>query len=57
MGNDTSWRLMERVGMRREGHFIHDGFVRSRWVDVFAYGMLADEWTARHADLLPVVQV
>jgi hypothetical protein len=33
--------------MRREAHFVHDGFVRGRWVDVFAYAMLADEWRTR----------
>jgi RimJ/RimL family protein N-acetyltransferase len=47
---------MERVGMRREAHFVHDGFVRGRWVDVFAYAMLADEWAARHPELIPVVR-
>jgi aminoglycoside 6'-N-acetyltransferase len=54
--NERAWRLMERVEMRREAHFLHDGFVRGRWVDVFGYAMLADEWSARHADLLPVVR-
>jgi RimJ/RimL family protein N-acetyltransferase len=53
--NERAWRLMERVGMRREAHFVHDGFVRGRWVDVFAYGMLEDEWRARHPDLLAAV--
>ena len=53
--NERAWRLMERVGMRREAHFVHDGFVRGRWVDVFGYAMLADEWTARYPDLEIVV--
>jgi RimJ/RimL family protein N-acetyltransferase len=53
--NERAWRLMERVGMRREAHFVHDGFVRGRWVDVYAYGMLEDEWRARHPDLLAAV--
>ena len=53
--NERAWRLMERVGMRREAHFIHDGFIRGRWVDVYGYGMLADEWRERHADLLAAV--
>jgi RimJ/RimL family protein N-acetyltransferase len=53
--NERAWRLMERVGMRREAHFVHDGFVRGRWVDVFGYAMLADEWAARHPDLSTVV--
>jgi RimJ/RimL family protein N-acetyltransferase len=54
--NERAWRLMERVGMRREAHFIHDGFVRGRWVDVFGYAMLTEEWGARHPDLIPVVR-
>jgi RimJ/RimL family protein N-acetyltransferase len=53
--NERAWRLMERVGMRREAHLIHDGFVRGRWMDVFGYGMLADEWQARHPGLVAVV--
>lgn len=53
--NERAWRLMERVGMRREAHFVHDGFVRGRWVDVYAYGMLEDEWRARHPELIPIV--
>ena len=53
--NERAWRLMERVGMRREAHFVHDGFVRGRWVDVFGYAMLADEWATRHADLMLAV--
>jgi RimJ/RimL family protein N-acetyltransferase len=54
--NERAWRLMERVGMRREAHFVHDGFGRGRRVDVFGYAMLADEWAARHPDLIPVVR-
>ncbi len=53
--NERAWRLMERVGMRREAHFVHDGFVRGRWVDVYGYGMLADEWQSRHPDLVAAV--
>jgi RimJ/RimL family protein N-acetyltransferase len=54
--NERAWRLMERVGMRREAHFVQNGFVRGRWVDVYGYAMLADEWAARHPDLIPVVR-
>jgi RimJ/RimL family protein N-acetyltransferase len=55
--NERAWRLLERVGMRREAHFIHDGFVRGRWVDVYSYGMLIDEWHARYPELAAVVAV
>jgi RimJ/RimL family protein N-acetyltransferase len=53
--NERSWRLMERVGMRREGHFIHDGFVKGKWANVFSYGMLADEWHSRYPELIASV--
>ena len=34
LDNDTSWRLMERVGMRREVHAVQESLHRSgRWKD------------------------
>ncbi|HWE57694.1 MAG TPA: GNAT family protein [Acidimicrobiales bacterium] len=43
--NDASWRLMERVGMRREFHAIAESLHRSgRWLDTVMYAILADEW-------------
>ena len=43
--NEVSWRLMERVGMRREAHSVRDALHRSgRWLDGFEYALLADEW-------------
>ena len=46
--NEPSWRLMERLGMRREAHTVRDALHRSRgWVDGFSYALLADEWLAR----------
>jgi RimJ/RimL family protein N-acetyltransferase len=53
--NERAWQLMERVGMRREGHLLHDAFAKGRWVDVFTYAMLADEWHQRYPELVPVV--
>jgi RimJ/RimL family protein N-acetyltransferase len=48
VGNEPSWRLMERVGMRREAHTVRDSLHRSgRWLDGYSYAMLADEWAAR----------
>jgi RimJ/RimL family protein N-acetyltransferase len=45
--NESSWRLMERLGMRREGHQIRDSLHRERgWLDGFEYGLLAEEWAA-----------
>ncbi len=46
LGNDTSWRLMERVGMRRELHAVRESLHRSgRWLDTVGYAVLADEWS------------
>ena len=47
LGNDTSWRLMERVGMRRETHAVRESLHRSgQWLDTVAYALLAEEWRA-----------
>src|SRR4051812_25617769 len=46
--NVASWRLMERVGMRREEHNVRDSLHRSgAWLDGFGYALLADEWRLR----------
>ncbi len=45
LANDTSWRLMERVGMRREGHAVAESLHRSgQWLDTVTYAVLAHEW-------------
>ena len=46
--NTASWRLMERVGMRRELHAVRDSLHRSgEWLDGYGYALLAEEWRAR----------
>jgi RimJ/RimL family protein N-acetyltransferase len=42
--NDRSWRLMERIGMRREGHFVRWRKIKNEWIDDYGYAMLANEW-------------
>jgi RimJ/RimL family protein N-acetyltransferase len=43
--NVASWRLMERVGMRRELHAVRESLHRSgKWLDGLGYALLADEW-------------
>jgi RimJ/RimL family protein N-acetyltransferase len=43
--NEASWRLMERVGMRREAHNVRESLHRDGgWMDGFTYALLADEW-------------
>jgi RimJ/RimL family protein N-acetyltransferase len=49
-GNEPSWRLMERVGMRREQHTVADSLHRTRgWCDGLMYALLAEEWRAAAA--------
>ncbi|MFF4198710.1 GNAT family N-acetyltransferase [Nonomuraea sp. NPDC001831] len=45
--NESSWRLMERVGMRREQHTVRDSLHRTKgWIDGLSYALLAEEWPA-----------
>ena len=45
--NEASWRLMERLGMRREAHFRESHTLEGQWRDEFVYGLLAREFLAR----------
>jgi RimJ/RimL family protein N-acetyltransferase len=46
LDNERSWRLMERLGMRREGHAVAESLHRSgQWLDTVSYAMLASEWS------------
>jgi RimJ/RimL family protein N-acetyltransferase len=42
--NPASWRLMERLGMRREALLRGSVYEEGKWLDKYIYGMLADEW-------------
>lgn len=45
LGNEASWRLMERLGMRRELHAVAESLHRSgQWLDVVGYALLGGEW-------------
>jgi RimJ/RimL family protein N-acetyltransferase len=55
--NERSWRLMERVGMRREAHFVHSSYINGEWIDDYVYAMLDSEWRSRYPELLAVVEV
>jgi len=46
--NDPSARVLEKLGMRREAHFIENQFVKGEWTDELSYAILAPEWRARH---------
>ena len=47
VSNTASYRLMERVGMRRESRTVKDALHPSgEWIDGYSYALLADEWRA-----------
>lgn len=47
--NEPSWRLMERIGMRREIHAVAESLHRSgEWMDGLGYAMLDREWAERN---------
>lgn len=55
--NLASWRLMERVHMRRELHTVRESLHRSgRWLDGLGYALLAEEWRVRQDDREDEVQ-
>ncbi len=45
--NQPSVALMERAGLRREGHFRQNGWYKGEWCDEYQYALLRAEWAAR----------
>jgi RimJ/RimL family protein N-acetyltransferase len=42
--NVASSRVMEKVGMQREGHLRRHRWMKGRWQDSLLYAILEDEW-------------
>jgi RimJ/RimL family protein N-acetyltransferase len=42
--NTPSIRLVERIGFRKEAHFIESIFIRGKWVDDIVYAMTKKDW-------------
>lgn len=47
--NTASARLMERLGMRREAHFVANEWVKGEWTSEFVYALLQHEWRSAQA--------
>jgi len=47
--NLPSVRLLEKIGFRREGHFVEDVEVRGRLMNSFWYAMLRSEYLKRYS--------
>ncbi len=42
--NVASIKLVERLGMRKEAHFVQSYFFKGEWTDDVVYAMLQSEW-------------
>jgi len=42
--NVASIALLERLGMRREGHFLQNVWFKGKWGDEYLYAILREEW-------------
>jgi [ribosomal protein S5]-alanine N-acetyltransferase len=42
--NTGSYRVMEKIGMRREAHFKENIFIKGEWCDSYVYAILDLEW-------------
>lgn len=42
--NTASYMLMERLGMRREGHLKQSQLIQGAWQDEYIYALLVEEW-------------
>jgi [ribosomal protein S5]-alanine N-acetyltransferase len=42
--NRASYRVMEKLGMRREAHFRKDVMEKGEWRDSYLYAILREEW-------------
>jgi RimJ/RimL family protein N-acetyltransferase len=42
--NTRSIALLERLAMRREGHFLRGYWLKGAWIDEYLYALLQEEW-------------
>jgi RimJ/RimL family protein N-acetyltransferase len=42
--NAASARVLEKLGMRKEAHFVENEYVKGEWQSELVYAMLASEW-------------
>ena len=51
--NNGSWRVMEKLGMQREGLLRENEYFKGRWWDTLMYAILEDEWREREPTIPP----
>ena len=42
--NVASWRVLEKLGLRREAHLRQNARIKGEWVDSLLYAILDREW-------------
>lgn len=47
--NTGSWKTLEKLGFRREAHFVESLFINSEYTSEYFYGLLQREWRAKAA--------
>jgi len=52
--NVASVALLERLGLRREGHFRQSVWLKGKWEDEYLYAMLQEEWRTMHSTNVPM---
>jgi RimJ/RimL family protein N-acetyltransferase len=45
--NEKSRSVLERIGMRREGHLLQNYMSKGNWVDEYQYAILQSEWLSK----------
>ncbi|NUR94402.1 MAG: GNAT family N-acetyltransferase [Kribbellaceae bacterium] len=45
--NDGSVKLLNRLGLRQEAHFVRNEYLKGEWTDELVFAMLFDEWNKR----------
>lgn len=45
--NEPSSRLLERLGMRREGSFVRNAWFKGEWASEYLYAVLGEEWLGK----------
>lgn len=46
--NKDSIRLVERIGFRKEAHFIESLMINGKWVDDMIYALIEKDWNKEH---------
>lgn len=48
--NENSIRLVERIGFRKEAHFVESLFIDGKWVDDVIYALIEKDWIRLNSD-------